>query len=297
MEALEGYDSSKGAISSYVIPRVKWTVQRECRASYEVIRKPEHLHAKHSQIKKMANRLEQVQDKPPTTQELALRINSTQDELESILLAFAPVGSLQAPLSWQDETALQDTIEDGRDYFGEIDLQIFRQQLRKDLDQLMKDHLFHSEQRAIKAYYGWDSGQQMTMEALGELMGITLSQCRSIINRSLHKLRRHINYLARKHPEIVTHQVYRTPEIVTHQINGSFSPNGGGFKKAMALSLFKAHACIGDIIQVKSKPMIIRELHYDHFIGDQDGAQHKIFYFQIYDIEIRSKKITNLYVH
>lgn len=286
MEALEGYDSSKGAISSYIIPRIKWSVQRECRASYEAIRKPEHLHEKYRKIKKAANHLEQLQDKPPTPQQLANIADITRDELESLLMAFAPVGALQHPLSGQDDITLQDTIEDTRDYFGEIDLRIFREQLRRDLDQLMKDRLTPDEQLAIKAFYGWDSGQQMTQEAIGNLMDLTTSQSRGLIERALRALRKQIYYLARRHPEIVTHQVY----------NGIGS-DGGNYKKEMAQTLFKVHACIGDQILINEQLMTITEHHHEKVIGTMGGSQRSIFYFTIYDIELRSGKVRKIFIH
>ena len=284
LDAVETYSSDKGVFSTYIIPRIKWAVQREHRSNYDIIRKPEYLHERYSKVKRAYVELSH-DNTAPTTKQIAKRVGIPPDDLDVLTGHFQSVESLQTPLTGQDGITLEDTLEDERDNFNEIDLKIYREAVRRDLDNLMSDKLSHMEHEAIKGFYGWDDGEELTQEQVGAMLGVSIREANGFITKGLKKLRHHGYYLTRKHPEISAHLVY---------MDNSDEPSF--YRKEISRSLFKHHAQIGDEIQVNEVKMVIKERRHDKFICSIGESQRTIFHSSILDVEVRASKVTKVYI-
>jgi RNA polymerase primary sigma factor/RNA polymerase sporulation-specific sigma factor len=97
--------------------------------------------------------------------------------------------SLNTPKGEDGDMELLDYIE-GVDYsFENVEEQIYRQQLRKELEELMLNHNTLKEREILKLHYGWDSGKCMTLQDIGELYDVTRSRIQNIEIVALRKLR------------------------------------------------------------------------------------------------------------
>ncbi len=98
--------------------------------------------------------------------------------------------SLNLPI-WEDgETELLDYIEDVDYGFENVEKKLYSQQLRKELDQVMRERLTLKEREILKLHYGWDKNKIMNPGEIGSLFKCTSSSIRNNESIALGKIRR-----------------------------------------------------------------------------------------------------------
>ncbi|WP_404989071.1 sigma-70 family RNA polymerase sigma factor [Clostridium culturomicium] len=103
--------------------------------------------------------------------------------------------SLNVPLSDEDNgVELGEFIEDKENKFADIIEKEFIKIIRKELDEVMKDKLTLKEREVIKLIYGWDYGKSkefeiMTLEEVGDILGVTRERIRQIKSNAFMKIR------------------------------------------------------------------------------------------------------------
>lgn len=289
LEALETYSSDKGAISTYVIPRIKWALQRENRASGDLIRKPTRHHTAYWKCKKAIAQFTQEHQREPEPREIPRIVQMPLKEYQAMKSLFSPVAALDAPLPGQTDITLMDAIleelKDERDDYEEVDAREDRRRLRKMLEELMVDTLHPRERDALKLYYGWDGTDPITVAGVAALLNLSETRARSLINSALRKLRKSARYLAGKFPELLAYQVYR-----------SYGDSSGEDKKIMAQGLFARWASLGDLVEVNRKYLgVITELGEAEFTVKVNGMDQVRKYKSIRDIEIKDRKVTKVF--
>ena len=75
-------------------------------------------------------------------------------------------------------------VRDNKDFTEEIDRMALRQMLEKSMSELTE-----REQKVLKMRTGWDSGEEMTLEAVAKEMGVTRERIRQVEARAIRKLR------------------------------------------------------------------------------------------------------------
>ena len=98
--------------------------------------------------------------------------------------------SLNVPVG-EEGIELGDLIE-GLDYeYENIEEKIFLNNLRKELDNVMKQYNTLEQREVLKFRYGWNA-KEMKLEEIGDILGITSSKVKSIEYNALRKLRNSI---------------------------------------------------------------------------------------------------------
>lgn len=103
--------------------------------------------------------------------------------------------SLNVPLSDEDNGAeLGEFIEDKENKFADIIEKEFIQTIREELEEVMNDKLTLKEREVIKLIYGWDYGKSkefeiMTLEEVGDILGVTRERIRQIKSNAFMKIR------------------------------------------------------------------------------------------------------------
>lgn len=85
-----------------------------------------------------------------------------------------------------DRTELGDTVPDQR---FDPEAAAFDTSLRRDLSRAMKRLLSEREQRFVRAYFGFGTGQPATLGAVGAAEGLTRERVRQVIAGAIAKLR------------------------------------------------------------------------------------------------------------
>lgn len=99
--------------------------------------------------------------------------------------------SLNKPVrnSEGDEKELVDYIE-GVDYsFENVEEKLFREQLRRELEQVMQENNTLQEREVLGLHYGWYSDRILSLKEVGDILGSTESKAKSIEARALRKIR------------------------------------------------------------------------------------------------------------
>lgn len=97
--------------------------------------------------------------------------------------------SLNTPVGEDKDTGeLGDFIEDIDYGFENIEEKIFLQNLRKELEEVMKTHNTLEQREVLKLKYGWNA-KPMALNDIAEIFNSTVSKVRNIENLALRKLR------------------------------------------------------------------------------------------------------------
>ena len=150
------------------------------------IRLPVHMGEQIMRVKRMEKELLQELGKEPTSAEIAARIEGmTPERVDEILkIAMDPV-SLETPAGEEENSTLQDFIEDTttinpEDYAN-------NQFLREEIDRILKT-LNEREQKILRMRFGLDDGNVHTLEEVGKECNVTRERIRQLENKALRKL-------------------------------------------------------------------------------------------------------------
>lgn len=154
---------------------------------------PRTLREKSKQIEQVTEELEQLLQRPPSSSEIARKLDITPEEVETIIQdsLFANILSIeQKPKDSSNE--LKDgigyTVPDEKVTLP--DEHIFQMELRKELSQSIK-LLNENEQLIISLFYH----DELTMTEIGEVVGLTTSRISQIHKRALFKLKKSLEKL------------------------------------------------------------------------------------------------------
>ncbi|EPY2302232.1 RNA polymerase sigma factor-like protein [Clostridium sporogenes] len=89
----------------------------------------------------------------------------------------------------EDDTTLLDTLEDVENSYENIEDKLYNQELRKELNEVMHEHITLREREVLKLRYGWDNNHFMTFNDISELFNLTGERVRQIESGALRKMR------------------------------------------------------------------------------------------------------------
>lgn len=196
IKGAERFDLSKGnTFSTYAVYWIKQSITRELIDKGFTIRLPVHIFEKISKVVKLDNkydalgytfdrRIECIADEMGASTEKVL-------EWLQIKSRFLTLSSLDTPVGENEETPLSDFIED--DMVESADSMAERDEVRKLLDQALST-LKPREEKVLRLRYGFDDGNQMTLEAVGKILGVTRERVRQIEAKALRNLSRKLKY-------------------------------------------------------------------------------------------------------
>lgn len=98
--------------------------------------------------------------------------------------------SLNTPTGEDGDIELLDCI-DGEDYsFENVDEKLYKQQLRKDLEDVMNSCNTLKEREILKLHYGWDNNKCMTLNDIAQIFSISGERVRQQKSQAMRKIRR-----------------------------------------------------------------------------------------------------------
>lgn len=138
------------------------------------------------QIGKESRKLEQETGRPPSLEELSLKMGKSVQELtECIQLGYSPV-PLHMPSGPEGEGNLGDRLADPD--APTTDEGALRTLLKRNMQQVLAG-LDGKEQEVLRLYFGLEAGEGITLDEIGGRMGVTRERIRQIKDQALKKLR------------------------------------------------------------------------------------------------------------
>jgi RNA polymerase primary sigma factor len=152
-----------------------------------VIDLPVHLHDRLRQQRRAQNQLAQQLGRAPAPEELAAHLGWSVARVAQLELIGQETRSLNARLHADDEgSELGDILPDQRFDPAATALDA---SLRHDVAATMARLLSDRERRFLRAYFGFDTGEKVTLEEIGAAEGLTRERVRQVIAGALATLR------------------------------------------------------------------------------------------------------------
>ena len=188
VRAARRFDDAKGVkFISYAVWWVRQAIVQALTDNTHAIRLPSGRVTQLHRIKRAANTLRHRLNREPTQDELADALDLSPADIEELVPVARPQVSLDAPLGDMDDGNLLDVLSDddapapGDDLYGAG--------LSGSLDAAMSQRR-DREVEILRAYFGLDGNEPMTLEEIGQRLGVTRERVRQIKQRALSKIRR-----------------------------------------------------------------------------------------------------------
>ncbi len=188
MKAVRRFDHRRGfRFSTYA----GWWIRQPMIKLYadqsRAIRLPAHLSAQIPLLREAQSELTQQQGRPPTTDELAARLDLDPAQVERMLRFSQRTVSLQQPVGSEEGSAtVGDLVEDStaQDPFDAATLAF----LQRHLAHVLKN-LRGREQEILRLRFGLEDGRVWTLAELSRRFGVTKERIRQMERRALSKIR------------------------------------------------------------------------------------------------------------
>jgi RNA polymerase primary sigma factor len=188
MKAVERFDLSKRAkLSTYATWWIRQSIKRAISNQSKIIRLPVHLTDKVSKMRRVALRMSEELGREPTDDELSGEIGIASEKVSELRSVGIRPASLDAPMSNDESTEFGETVADEE---APTPFELLRDKdLHNKVDGLLKE-LNDREKKIISKRFGFNDGEQKTLQQIGHELGVSRERIRQLENGALVKLRR-----------------------------------------------------------------------------------------------------------
>jgi RNA polymerase primary sigma factor len=191
IRAVEKFRWDRGTrFSTYATWWIRQAIQRALANQARLIRLPVHVEAQLGKVRRTQERLTQEQGRPPEAAEVADALGLTVKDLEALEEASKMPLSLETTVGGEGEgIQLKDVVAD-RDDTGAAPVADL---LRREANlRTLLDDLLPKERAILFDRFGLGSEPPMTLESIGQRLGVTRERVRQIEAAALQKLRRRL---------------------------------------------------------------------------------------------------------
>ena len=189
IEAAKRYDHTKGfKFISYAVWWIRQSILKAAADNSRTIRLPHNRLGEIQKINKATIEFEQKNERLPTAEELGEVVDMDVAKVENSFKMSKKQISVDAPmLNDDDNNSLISILENTETKSPNHTL--MHESLAQDIDRSLQ-YLKGIEAEVIKAFFGLDGRNEMTLEEIGINYGLTRERIRQIKERGLRRLRR-----------------------------------------------------------------------------------------------------------
>jgi len=191
LKAVRKFDPDQGVkFISYAVWWVRQAVLKALAEQTRSVRIPLNQNSQLIRVARGETVLAQVLKRDPTEEELGRLLEETPETIRAARKMSTIEMSLDAPIDRSDREAStfgeRFAGADGADIEDTTDYQL----MREFITRVFQKYLTPRERRILSLYYGLEEGHEaMTLERIGELLGVTRERIRQIRERAFEKLR------------------------------------------------------------------------------------------------------------
>ena len=188
VKAAQKFDETRGfKFISYAVWWIRQSIIQALAEHSRMVRLPLNKVGSLTKINKVFSELEQKHQREPTPEEVAMVLEITVEEVEATLGISARHVSMDAPFTDGESNALIDVLENFNADKTDNHLD-YKDSLRIETERTLAS-LTEREKEVIKLFFGIGVEHPMTLEDIGEQLGITRERIRQIKDKAITKLR------------------------------------------------------------------------------------------------------------
>ncbi len=188
MEAAKRFDPDRNVkFISYAVWWVRQAIFHALSEHSRVFRLPQKLSSQVSRLSAAREKLKGELERMPTIAELAERTALPPAEVEQLLLAAGDDVSLSTAVGDDGGLELGETLE--QESVPSAEVEMIRTSFEARIQGLVSG-LDEKEREVIRMRFGFDGEEPMTLQEIGEAMGLSRERIRQIESRAKEKLRR-----------------------------------------------------------------------------------------------------------
>lgn len=188
IKAASRFDETRGfKFISYAVWWIRQTILQALAEQSRIVRLPLNRVGSLNKINQAFSELEQVHQREPTAEELAVKMEMSEDDMMTNLSYRARKVSIDAPFANGDDGGtLLDVMED--ESADVPDSGLMASSLRSEVKRALAT-LSERESQVISLYYGLSGGHAITLEEIAEQFDLTRERVRQIKEKATRKLR------------------------------------------------------------------------------------------------------------
>lgn len=187
IKAAQRYDETRGfKFISYGVWWIRQSILQALAEQARIVRLPLNKIGSITRINKTFSRLEQEFQREPTSDEVAILLDTSADVVEDALKVSSHHVSMDAPIHDEEGNSLYDVImnEDSLS----PDKGLLKISLCKEIERTLST-LGEREADVIRYYFGLSGHRQHTLEEIGLEFGLTRERVRQIKEKTIKKMR------------------------------------------------------------------------------------------------------------
>ena len=186
IKAAEKFDETRGfKFISYAVWWIRQSILQAIAEQSRIVRLPLNQVGSVNKITTMLNKFEQENERKPSLDEIADKVDLPEDKIEDALKVNGRHTSIDAPLIDGEENSLLDILPniDTPQADNELVLESLREEIGRALSTLCE-----RERKIIEAFFG--IGQpELTLEEIADRFGLTRERVRQIKEKAIRRLR------------------------------------------------------------------------------------------------------------
>jgi RNA polymerase primary sigma factor len=186
-KAVEKFEWKRGfKFSTYATWWIRQSINRAIADQARTIRIPVHMKELISKLTKIKKKYQQEYGREPTIEEYTRLLRLSVDRVRRVLKMMQEPISLATPIGEEEDSRLEDFIEDQSSPSPVQKTMQYRLQL--EIEKVL-DSLTPREADIIRLRYGIGVGYPRTLEEVGKIFGVTRERVRQIEAKAVRKLR------------------------------------------------------------------------------------------------------------
>ncbi len=187
MTAVDRFEYKRGyKFSTYAHWWIRQAITRAIADQARMIRIPVHMIEVINKLNRVSKGLVQQKGREPTCEEIAKEMDVPVSRVQKIMkIAQVPL-SLETPIGEGEESHLSDFIED-KDIPSPAD-EVIHIDLKEKIEEALKTHTLR-EANVLKMRFGLGSGNEHTLEEVGQQYKVTRERIRQIQEKAIRKLK------------------------------------------------------------------------------------------------------------
>lgn len=187
IKAAKRFDETRGfKFISYAVWWIRQAILQALAEQSRIVRLPLNRVGTLHKIGKISSRLEQTYGRNPSPEEIATKLELSENEVSDTLKISNTHLSLDQPFSVSEDNSLIDILED--EYQPGPDEALLDMSLRVEIDKAL-DTLTPREAEVINLYFGLNAEKALTLEEIGTRFNLTRERVRQIKEKAIRRLR------------------------------------------------------------------------------------------------------------